>query len=171
MMRPYRIYAVQHIMCLLPSTRCFALKRWLLRWCGAFIGRNVRIVSSARFQLAGRFEVGDETWIGHDVLVVGGDSEVLIGARVDIGPRVTITTGSHELFTDRDRAAGKGYSLPVVIEDGVWVGASSTILGGVRIGRCSVVAAGAVVNKNVLNNTIVGGVPARRISTGMENIE
>lgn len=150
---------------LLPPTRCFGLKRLLLQWAGAKVGKNVRIVSSARFYLTGNLVIGEGTWLGHDVLVVGGDANVCIGAKVDIAPRVSLITGSHELFTEDDRAAGRGCSLPIVIEDGAWIGATSTILGGVVIGRCSVVAAGSLVNRHVTTGCLFGGVPARHIKS------
>ncbi|WP_243120257.1 acyltransferase [Caloramator sp. E03] len=52
---------------------------------------------------------------------------------------------------------------PVVLEEGCWIGANATILCGVKIGKCSVVAAGSVVNKDVPEYTVVGGVPAKYI--------
>ena len=161
MMKSGRLFCAYFLFGLIPPTRGFWIKRALLRWCGATIGSNVRIVSSARFQLTGRLVVGDDTWIGHEVLVIGGDADVSIGVKVDIGPRTTIVTGSHELLAAADRAAGHGFSSPVTIRDGVWVGAASTILGGVTIGRCGMVAAGALVNCDVSPGTVVGGVPAR----------
>lgn len=160
-MRPKRLYLVHFLMSLLPPTRAFALKALLLRWAGATVGRDVRIVSSARFYLTGNLLIGDDTWIGHEVLVVGGQADVRIGARVDIAPRVTLVTGTHEISSDSDRAAGRGTSHPIDIGDGVWIGAGSTILGGTRIGECGVVAAGAVVTRNTSSRSIVGGVPAK----------
>lgn len=149
---------------LCPPTRAFALKRSLLRWCGAEVGDNVRIVSSARFMLTGGLSVGDDTWIGHEVMIVGGDADVRIGARVDIAPRVTIATGTHAIGETCDRAAGPGRSHPVTIEDGVWIGAGATILGGVRVGAMSIVGACALVNRDVAPSNRVGGVPARPLA-------
>jgi acetyltransferase-like isoleucine patch superfamily enzyme len=163
MMKTGRLFFANLLFGLTPPTRCFGLKRVLLRWCGAEIGANVRIASSARFHLTGKLVIGDHTWVGHEVLVVGGDAEVTIGAKVDIAPRVMIVTGSHKLVGTPGRAAGKGYSLPVAIEDGAWLGAAAVILGGVTVGRCSVVAAGALVNRNVAPETMVAGVPARPV--------
>lgn len=164
-MNSARLFLTNALMSIIPLTRGFALKRALLRWSGAEIGRNVRVVSSARFHLTGRLVIGDDTWIGHEVLVIGGGADVVIGSNVDIAPRVTLVTGTHELFTLKDRAAGRGYSLPITIEDGAWIGATSSVLGGITIGRMSVVAAGALVNKNVLPGCVCGGVPVRRINT------
>jgi maltose O-acetyltransferase len=170
-MSAVRLFVVHLLMALMPPTRCFTLKSALLRWAGAEIGANVRIVSSARFYLTGRLFIGGDTWIGHDVLVAGGDADVVIGFKVDIAPRVLLVTGSHELFTIEGRAAGKGHSLPILIEDGAWLGASATILGGVTVGRCSAVAAGALVNRNVRPGSLVGGVPARELKVIVHKVD
>lgn len=147
----------------LPATRFFALKRLLLRMAGAKVGNHVKCVSSARFWLAGRLNIGENVWIGHEVLVVGGDASVEIGARCDIAPRVTIATGSHRIDADGPRIAGEGYSLPVKIADGCWIGTGATVLGGTVIGTHSIVAAGAVVRGQFPARSLIGGVPARVI--------
>jgi len=164
MMKPARLYLVHLVFGWLPPTRCFRIKRDLLRWAGAEVGENVQIASSARFFLTGRLRIGDGTWIGHEVLIVGGEADVTIGANVDVAPRVSIVTGSHELFGVQGRAAGKGFSRPIYIMDGVWIGAATTILGGVVVGRSSMIAAGALVHRDVPAGGVVGGVPARQIS-------
>ena len=111
--------------------------------------------------LSGPLEIGDNTWIGHEVLVTGGAAAVRIGSDVDIAPRVTLVTGTHVLFEGPGKAAGRGYSEPIVIGNGAWIGAASTILGGVRVGAESVVASGALVCADVAQRTVVGGIPAR----------
>ena len=93
-MNSRRLFVTHCLFALLPPTRAFGLKRALLRWCGAKIGTNVRVASSARFCLTGDLSIGSDTWVGHGVLVVGGDAPVTIGENVDIGPRVVIVTGS-----------------------------------------------------------------------------
>lgn len=133
-MSSLRLYIYYLLTLLMPATRLFHVKRVLLRWAGAKVGKNVRIVSSARFHLNGKLEIGNNTWIGHEVLIVGGDADVLIGKDVDIAPRVNLITGTHKPFTITGKAAGEGYSLPITIEDGAWIGAASTILGGVTLG-------------------------------------
>ena len=109
---------------------------------------------------------GDEIRVGHNVFVnqnctfydLGG---LDIGDDVMIGPNVSIITAGHPLEPSQRRAATVG--KPIVIEKGVWVAAGATIIGGVTVGENSVVAAGSVVTKNVLANTLVGGNPARVI--------
>lgn len=80
---------------------------------------------------------------------------IRIGFSVAIGPEVMIRD------SDNHAVAGKPMSAPVVIEDGVWIGARATILKGVTIGRGAVIAAGAVVHRDVPPGALVGGVPAR----------
>lgn len=165
MIKSSRLFVLHALMTFVPPTRLFALKRSVLKWCGAHVGENVRVVSSARFYLGGNLFIGDETWIGHDVLVCGGDADVIIGARVDIAPRVLLITGSHRVDVSGERAAGPGYSSPIVIGDGAWIGANATLLGGVTVGRGSVVAAGAVVTSDVAPGTLVAGVPAKDLKS------
>lgn len=59
------------------------------------------------------------------------------------------------------RSAGLGLSKPITVHDGVWIGASSTMLGGITIGKKSVVAAGSLVNRDVQAYSLVAGVPAK----------
>lgn len=79
-----------------------------------------------------------------------------------IGPKVNLITTNHPL-NPADRHAT--VSLPIVIRRNAWVGAAATILPGVTIGENAVVAAGAVVTKDVPANTVVAGVPARVVRT------
>lgn len=157
-------YVYRLLVLFLPETRLFWFKRMLLRkLCRANIGKNVRICSSARFQISGKLTILDNTWIGENALVTGGSVDVTIGLNVDIGPNVLIVTGKHELWGLENKAAGKSYSEPIVIKDGVWIGASSTILGGVTVKENTMIAAGAVVVKSTEANSVYGGVPARQI--------
>ena len=150
---------------LIPPTRFFAFKRRLLCWCGADIGVNVRISSSARFLTTGNISIGDNTWIGHECLIIGGGADVSIGANCDLGPRISLVTGTHVLMSEGISAAGDGHSEAIFLEDGVWIGASVTVLGGVTIGAGSMVAAGSLVRENVPANTVVAGVPAKVVRT------
>lgn len=145
---------------LMPPTRFFALRRRMLQWAGASVGHNTRIASSARFLVGGALEIGDDSWIGHDVLLAGGNAPIRIGARCDLAPRVMLVTGTH-IDGGEARAAGQGISHPISIGDGVWIGAGSTVLGGTVIGDGAIIAAGSVVNKDIPPRVIAGGVPCR----------
>ncbi len=149
---------------LLPETRCFSVKRSLLRLAGYEVGHDVRVCSSARFLGAGHIILKEGTWIGHESMLVS-TSLISIGAGVDIAPRVYIGTGTHMIDPVGERTAGQGISKDVVIEDGVWIGTGSILLPGTRIGRKSVIAAGAVVTGNVGSLCIAAGVPAKLIKT------
>ncbi len=90
-----------------------------------------------------------------------------------IAPGVQINTASHptriseRLTPDWSPASGEyrwhTFARPVIIGDGYWIGADSTIIGGVTVGEGAVIAAGAVVTEDVEPNTLVGGVPAWEI--------
>lgn len=123
----------------------------------------MRCVSSAAFYLSGRLTIGKNTWIGHEVLIVGGGTHVNIGNYCDIAPRVNMITGTHKINPGGPHVAGDGYSLPITIGDSSWICAGVTILGGPTIGERSVVAAGAVVKGSFPPGCLIGGVPARII--------
>jgi len=103
--------------------------------------------------------IGKNVFINFDCtfLALGG---ITIEDDVLIGPKVSLITENHPLNPeDRKGLFGK----PIVIKKNAWIGANATILPGVTIGENAVVAAGAVVSKDVPDNTIVGGVPAKFI--------
>jgi acetyltransferase-like isoleucine patch superfamily enzyme len=142
-----------------PETRFFGLKASLLRWAGAKVGSNVRVCSSVTILGPGSLKISDDTWIGHQVLIVS-NSSVKIGSCVDIAPRVFIGTGTHQIDPEGKHSAGSGINRDVVVGDGVWLGVCATILPGISIGHKAVVAAGAVVTRDVPERKVVGGIPA-----------
>ncbi len=103
------------------------------------VGRNVFINEGCCFQDQGGIEIGDGCLIGQQVV---------------------IATLNHDLNPQR---RGDMFPKPVKIGKNVWVGAHSTILPGVTVGDNAVIAAGAVVTKDVPANTVVAGVPARKV--------
>lgn len=94
--------------------------------------------------------------------------EVYIGDNVMIGPNTLITTVGHPL-TPMGRRNHIGIAKPVHIGSDVWIGGNVTILPGVTIGNNVVVAAGAVVTKDIPDNTLVGGVPAKKLKDIEDN--
>ena len=161
-MKTYISYINSLIFRLLPETRWFGFKRFSIRLMGVNIGENVRVSSSVRIIGNGNLSIGDNTWIGPETMIVA-TSNISIGENVDIAPRVYIGTGTHEIGTDGHRMAGKGIEKDVKIGSGTWIGTGSIILPGVTIGPMCIIAAGSVVNKDVKDNTLVGGTPAKMI--------
>lgn len=88
-------------------------------------------------------------------------AEISIGDDVMIGPNVSLISAGHPVEVS-ERFAGV-VGKPIVIERNVWIAAGAILIGGVRVGENSVVAAGSVVTKDVPANTLVGGNPARVI--------
>lgn len=123
----------------------------------------------------GNIKVGNDVSIGSGAVFLVSDSRLIIGNKVMFGPNVTIVGGDHNTS-----AVGKymydvhekqpGDDLDVIFEDDIWVGTGAIILKGVRVGRGSIIAAGALVNKDVLPYAIVAGIPARQISTRFREI-
>ncbi|SPJ78709.1 related to galactoside O-acetyltransferase [Fusarium torulosum] len=112
---------------------------------------------------------GCNTFIGDGVymncgVTIHDNAPVFIGDRVLIGPDVCICPITHALDPEvRREASGTSFAHPIYIEDDCWIGARALILPGVRVGRGSTVAAGAVVAKDVEPYCLVGGVPAKVI--------
>lgn len=105
--------------------------------------------------------IGDHTRVGLHNTVIG---PVTIGSHVNLAQGITVTALNHN-FAEKDlRIDEQGVSTsPVTIGNDIWIGANAVILPGVTIGDHSVVAAGAVVTKDVPPHTLVAGVPAKII--------
>jgi len=109
--------------------------------CGKNItfGKNVFINSGCRFQDQGGITIGDGALIGHNVV---------------------LATLNHDPLPEKRSSI---YPAPITIGKNVWFGANVTVTPGVTIGDNAIIAAGAVVTKDVPENTVVGGVPAKFI--------
>ena len=109
----------------------------------------------------GDVTIGDQTRIGIHCTVIG---PVSIGNNVNLAQGITVTALNHNFEDTTRRIDEQGISTkPVVIGDDVWIGANAVILPGVTIGRHVVVAAGAVVTKDVPDYCVVAGVPAKAV--------
>jgi len=135
----------------------------LCKLVGMRLGRSVLLAGLPQFSGDPRRSVtiGDSCYFNTDVYF-DTNASVTLGNRVSIGQRVVFITSDHRI-NGQIRRCGSFDPQSIVVEDGVWIGARSTILPGVRIGQGAVVAAGALVSKDVPANTLVGGVPARII--------
>ena len=113
-------------------------------------------------------EIGDDVYIGRGAKISAAHAIIRIGSKVMFGPNVLIRGGNHNtevigkyMFDVKEKRDFDDED--VFISDDVWVGGNSTILKGVKIGRGSIVAAGAVLTKSFPPYTIIGGVPAKVI--------
>lgn len=129
-----------------------------------WLGRHSVIESFCCINNAvGDVTIGDYTRIGIHNTIIG---PVCIGNHVNLAQGITITALNHNFEDASKRIDEQGISTkPVVIGDDVWIGANAVILPGVTIGSHCVVAAGAVVTKDVPDNCVVGGVPAKVIKS------
>lgn len=150
------LFLVNHC---LAGTRCFNQKRYLLRSIGYDIGRGTKVVGP--IFCTGKLVIGEECWIGRN-FKVNGNGNVTIGSHCDIAPDVTFLTGGHKIG-DAVRRAGKGKKYNIQVGNGVWIGSRCTLLGNISIGNSSVIAACTCVIKDVSENMLVGGVPAREL--------
>ena len=105
--------------------------------------------------------IGDYSRIGLRNTIIG---PVTIGNDVHTAQNVTVSGLNHNYQDVTVCIDKQGVSTnPIIIEDDVWIGCGCRILSGIKIGRRSIVAAGAVVAKDIENGSLVGGVPARLI--------
>lgn len=129
-----------------------------------FLGKQSVIESYCCINNAvGDVVIGDHTRIGIHNTIIG---PVCIGNHVNLAQGITVTALNHNFEDVTKRIDEQGISTkPVIIGDDVWIGANAVVLPGVTIGRHCVVAAGAVVTKDVPDHSVVGGVPAKILKT------
>lgn len=137
---------------------CHFVRRFFYRLSGMKIGRGSTIHMGARFYNPRNIRIGEDSIIGEGTVLDGRD-RLIIGNHVDIATEVMIYNTQHNVQSEEFEAVKK----PVIIEDYVFIGPRAIILPGVRIGKGGVVGAGAVVTRDVLQFSIVGGVPAKVI--------
>ena len=114
-----------------------------------------------RVQESFDFDLGDDVFINAGC-TLDVSAPIWIGSRVNFGHGVTLVTGGHDIGPPEERC-GPHRATAIRIGNGVWLGAGCIILPGVDVGDGSVVAAGAVVSRDVAPNSLVAGVPARVI--------
>ena len=106
-------------------------------------------------------EIGENFYSNHNLTILDCAS-VTFGKNVFIGPNCNFYTAEHPLDVET-RNKGLEYAKPIKIGNNVWIGGSVTILSGVTVGNNAVIGAGSVVTKNIDDNCIAAGIPAKVI--------
>lgn len=125
------------------------------------MGENVNFEPDFRCEFGSNIFIGNNFFANFDCVILDCN-RIVIGNNVLFGPRVGLYAGNHAIHLE-DRVAGGCYSKPITIGDNVWVGAGVHIMGGVTIGRNSIIGAGSVVTKDIPENVIAAGLPCRMI--------
>jgi maltose O-acetyltransferase len=150
----------------LPSHAGGRVRAHLLRVSGFRIGEGTVLAGMPTLVgqrgLARRLIVGRRCWFNIQVYL-DLSATIAIGDRVRIGQQAMLITSTHDYLSEPGVRGGPLIEREVVVGDGAWLGARCTILPGVTIGEGAVVAAGALVTKDVPSHTIVAGVPARPV--------
>ena len=139
-------------------------KVFLLRFFGASVGEGVVIKPAVNIKFPWKLVVGNYSWIGEEAWI-DNLSTVVIGNHVTIAQGALILTGSH----DHTKETFDFISLPVKIEDGVWIGARAVVYGGVTCYSHSILGINAVAENNLLPYTIYKGNPAVPVLTRVIN--
>ncbi len=124
-------------------------------------GENVYMEPNIRFDYGYNTHVGENFFANFDCTILDV-CEVRFGDNCMLGPGVQIYTATHPL-NPTERNSGKEYGKPITIGNNVWIGGTAIVNPGVTIGNNVVIASGAVVTKDVPDNVVVGGNPARII--------
>ena len=132
----------------------------------AQIGVNVRVYNKDNFIME------EHTKVDHNSIIINSNAKFIVKKYSGCAVNLTVITGNHPQFPGRFyRTISKKkenldiskYDKDVIVNEDVWVGCNVTLLSGVTIGRCSIVAAGSVVTKSMPPYCIIGGVPAKPI--------
>ena len=138
-----------------------AAKEQVMRELFGSVGKEPIILPTFNCDNGKNIHVGDYFLANYNVTILD-IAEFRAGNNVWIGPNTLITTINHPL-SPKGRREHLGIAKPIHIGNDVWIGGNCTILPGVTIGNNVVVAAGAVVTKNVPDNSLIGGIPAKII--------
>lgn len=137
------------------------MRHWLSQLIGKQVDESTTVFAPFHTNYGEFIEIGRNVFINHgcSFLALG---KIVIEDDVLIGPKVTIVTESHPLDPKERKAL---LTQPVVIKRNAWIGAGAILLPGVTVGENSVVAAGAVVSRDVPANRVVAGIPAKVVKT------
>lgn len=135
-------------------------KRQIIAELFGSVGENVCIEHNFHCDFGFNIHVGNNFYAGYNCTILDM-AEVKIGDNCLIAPNVGIYTAGHNIHpADRHKT---GFAKPITIGNNVWIGGHCVIIGGVTIGNNSIIAAGAVVTRDVPPDTVYGGNPAKKI--------
>ena len=142
---------------LLPSQR--REQEALLRQLLGRIGAAFEILPPFWCDYGSNIEIGENFYTNHNCVILDG-AKVVFGDNVFIAPNCGFSTAGHPLDVEQ-RNQGLEYAYPITVGDNVWIGASVTVLPGVKIGSNSVIGAGSVVNRDIPEGVVAVGNPCR----------
>jgi len=137
---------------------CSRLKVILLKQFGAKVGSNVNIKPNVYIKFPWRIEIGNNVWIGEKVWIAN-EAKVIIHNNVCISHEVLIMTGGHSY----KKVTFDVYAHQIIIEDGVWLGAQSSVTGGITVKSHALLAMKSVANSSLEPYSIYRGNPATKI--------
>ena len=147
------MFLVNH---LFDGAYLFEMKRWLLNGIGYSLGEGTKVVGP--IYCGAKLKTGCNCWFGKN-LTIHGNGTVELGDNCDVAKNVTFLTGVHSPGSPEHGAESQKYS--VFVGDGSWIGPGATLGRNVSIGKGCMVLADACVMKDMPENTLIGGVPAR----------
>jgi putative colanic acid biosynthesis acetyltransferase WcaF len=133
----------------------YGLKRAMLRLFGAKLGKGVVLKQNVNIKYPWFLELGDYTWLGENVWIDNLGS-IKIGANVCLSQGALLLTGNHDYTKETFDLMIK----PIVLEDGVWIGAKAIVCPGITVGTNAVLGLASVATKNLEANGIYQGNPA-----------
>lgn len=133
-------------------------KRYLLKLFGARIGVKFVIKPSVRIKFPWKLEIGDHVWLGEGCWIDNLD-HVKIGNNVCVSQGALLLTGNH----DYTISSFDYRNAPIVLEEGVWIGANAVVCSGVTCQSHSILTVGSVATKDLKTYTIYQGNPAKKV--------
>lgn len=137
-----------------------SVKVSLLKLFGARLGRGVVVKPAVNIKYPWKLRIGDHSWIGEEVWI-DNLSEVIIGSNVTLSQGSLLLTGSH----DHTLTSFDYLSKPIVLEDGVWIGAKAVVGGGITCRSHSILGINSVAERDLEPYTIYKGNPAVPVIT------